>query len=392
LLLLDDKTNGFGDRNTFLTDQSAPGYSANGTRGRELAIVIPTFNERDNILPMLELLDVALLDIAWEVIFVDDDSPDGTAALVRDIAQNRLNVRVVERIGRRGLSSAVVEGILASSAKYVAVMDCDMQHDERLLPQMLALLKTGQYDIVVGSRYTEGGSVGKWDKKRKWMSEIATKFSKFVIADELTDPMSGFFMMRRGAFESSVRQLSAQGYKILLDILASSPKRQRISELPFTFRIRQHGESKIDSLVLLEYGFLLIDKFTGGYVPARFVLFSIVGLSGVFVHFMMLLATYKTNLLTFEVAQGVATMTAMTTNFMFNNTLTYRDKRLRGTKFLTGLLSFYAVCTVGIVGNVGIARYLFLNAYGWWLAAIAGILVGSVWNYAASAAVTWRKK
>ncbi|HUQ38111.1 MAG TPA: GtrA family protein [Aestuariivirga sp.] len=204
--------------------------------------------------------------------------------------------------------------------------------------------------------------------------------------------MSGFFMMRREAFESSVRQLSAQGYKILLDILASSPKRQRISELPFTFRIRQHGESKIDSLVLLEYGFLLIDKFTGGYVPARFVLFSMVGLSGVVVHFMMLLATYKTNLLTFEVAQAVATVTAMTTNFIFNNILTYRDKRLRGVKFLTGLLSFYAVCTVGIVGNVGIARYLFLNAYGWWLAAIAGILVGSVWNYAASAAVTWRKK
>jgi dolichol-phosphate mannosyltransferase len=375
-----------------LVNKLKRGSSSNSVRGVELTVVIPTFKERDNILPILELLDVALLDLAWEVIFVDDDSPDGTAALVRDIAQSRPNVRVVERIGRRGLSSAAVEGILASSAKYIAVMDCDMQHDERLLPQMLRLLKTGQCDIAVGSRYTESGSLGEWDERRKWMSRIATKFSKLIVAQELTDPMSGFFMVTREAFELVVRHLSTLGYKILLDILASSPTRLRISELAFTFRVRKYGESKIDTLVLLEYGFLLIDRLTSRRIPARFVLFSMVGLSGVGVHFLVLLATFKTNLLSFEVAQGLATITAMTSNFIFNNILTYRDKRLKGSDFLTGLLSFYAVCAIGVIGNVGIAGWLFLNAYGWWLAALAGVLVGTVWNYTLSATFTWRQK
>jgi dolichol-phosphate mannosyltransferase len=360
--------------------------------GPELTVVIPTFKESENIWPMLELLDAALVNVAWEVVFVDDDSPDGTAARVREIAQKRCNVRILERIGRRGLSSAVVEGILSSSANYVAVMDCDMQHDERLLIQMLDFLKAETFDIVVGSRYKVGGSVGAWDERRAWMSSLATKFSKLIISDELTDPMSGFFMVTRSSFNSSVRNLSTQGYKILLDILASSPRKLRISELAFTFRLRKFGESKIDSMILLEYGFLLIDKLTGGRIPARFVLFSIVGFSGIFVHFMVLASSYKTNLLPFDAAQAFATITAMTTNFVFNNLLTYRDKRLRGRDFVVGLLSFYAVCAVGVIGNVGIARYLFLNAYGWWLAALAGVLVGSVWNYAASAAFTWRQK
>ena len=341
---------------------------------------------------MIELLDAVLVNIAWEVVFVDDDSPDETSEVVRALAQKRSNIRILERIGRRGLSSAVVEGILSSSANYIAVMDCDMQHDERLLLTMLDVLKSQPVDIVVGSRYKVGGGIGAWDERRAWMSSLATRFSKLIISDELTDPMSGFFMLTRNAFNSSVRNLSSQGYKILLDILASSNRKLQIKELAYTFRLRRFGESKIDSMVVLEYGFLLIDKLTGGRIPARFVLFSLVGFSGIFIHFTLLALTYKTNLLPFDEAQTLATFTAMTTNFVLNNALTYRDKRLRGRDFAVGLASFYAVCLVGVIGNVGIARYLFLNAYGWWLAALAGILVGSVWNYAASAAFTWRQK
>ena len=226
-------------------------------------MVIPTFKEAENIGPMIELLDAVLVNIAWEVVFVDDDSPDETSEVVRALAQKRSNIRILERIGRRGLSSAVVEGILSSSANYIAVMDCDMQHDERLLLTMLDVLKSQPVDIVVGSRYKVGGGIGAWDERRAWMSSLATRFSKLIISDELTDPMSGFFMLTRNAFNSSVRNLSSQGYKILLDILASSNRKLQIKELAYTFRLRRFGESKIDSMVVLEYGFLLIDKQIG---------------------------------------------------------------------------------------------------------------------------------
>ena len=301
-------------------------------------------------------------------------------------------VRVVQRIGRRGLSTAVIEGILASSAPYIAVIDADMQHDERLLPSMLQSLKAGNLDVVVGSRYVDGGGVGNWDSTRHKMSVFATKLSRIIVKDNLSDPMSGFFMMTRPAFESVVRNLSGEGYKILLDLFASSSKPFRFKELPYQFRTRQFGESKIDSAVLLEYLLLICDKLFGHIVPARFLMFAMVGATGVVVHFAVLTTLLRTQWTGFSRAQVAATMVAMTTNFFINNLTTYRDRRLQGSKLLLGLLSFYAVCGIGVVGNVGIARYMFHNAYSWWAAAFAGILVGTVWNYGASSVFTWRKK
>jgi len=361
-------------------------------RAIELGVVIPTFNERDNLRPLLALLETALAGICWEAVFVDDDSPDGTANSVRAIAMEDPHVRVVQRIGRRGLSTAVIEGILASSAPYVAVIDADMQHDERLLPEMLKQLKAGGLDIVVGSRYVDGGGVGEWDSMRLKMSQLATKLSRLIIKDDLSDPMSGFFMLRREAFDTAVRRLSGEGYKILLDLFASAPTPFKFKELPYQFRNRQFGESKVDSLVLWEYLMLIIDKLIGHIVPARFVMFGMVGGSGVVVHFFVLMALYKGMGTTFDWSQGLATFVAMNTNFFLNNMLTYRDKRLKGLGMVKGLLSFYAVCSVGLIGNVGIARFLFDNAYAWWAAAGAGVLVGIVWNYAATSVFTWRKK
>ncbi len=358
----------------------------------ELAIVVPTFNERDNIIPLLEKIEAALPDVAWEAVFVDDDSKDGTPDAVTERCRVDSRVRIVRRIGRRGLSSAVVEGILSTSTPYVAVIDADMQHDERILGNMLASLRAGEADLAVGSRYTGDGGFGDWDARRKTISFVATRLSAFVVKADLTDPMSGFFMIRRDAFEASVRQLSSQGYKILLDIVASAPKPLRIKEFPYVFRLRQHGESKLDALVSLEYLMLLLDKMVGRWVPARFVLFMGIGGLGVFVHMAVLTVLLKTLGAAFITGQSAATAVAMTFNFFLNNVLTYRDKRLKGFgPVLRGLVSFYLVCSVGAVSNVGIANFMFSHSYSWFISGIAGILVGAVWNYAASSVFTWRK-
>src|SRR5262249_19627660 len=203
--------------------------------GAELSIIVPTFNERENVAELVRRLDKCLTRCSWEVIFVDDDSPDGTSNSVLEIAQRDCRVRCLQRIGRRGLSSACIEGMSASSAPYLAVIDGDLQHDETLLVPMLDVLKNGQVDIVVGSRYVSGGAFGAWDRSRANMSRAATRISRVIVRAELKDPMSGFFMIRRDVFAETVRNLSVIGFKILLDIFASSPRPLRFKELPYQF-------------------------------------------------------------------------------------------------------------------------------------------------------------
>src|SRR5579862_7609453 len=248
----------------------------------DLTVVVPTFNERANVGLLYERLSTVLAGIAWEAIFVDDDSPDGTADAVRALARRDGRVRCLQRVGRRGLSSACIEGILASASAYVAVMDADLQHDESLLPRMFAALRDEPCDLVIGSRYVPGGGVGDWDKNRQRASAFATWLSRLITKETIADPMSGFFMLRRGVFDGALRQLSAQGFKILLDLLASSKTRPRIKELPFEFRQRQHGESKLDAMVMWEFAMLLADKRIGHLVPVRFALFALIGGLGVF--------------------------------------------------------------------------------------------------------------
>ena len=257
-------------------------------RAADLTVVIPTLNERENIQPLLERLDLALAGTRWEVIFVDDDSKDGTPEAVREIGRSDPRVRCLQRIGRRGLSTACIEGILASASPFVAVMDADLQHDESLLPGMLNVLRHEPYDIVVGSRYVVGGGVGEWDKTRAGMSGLATRLSRLICKTEIADPMSGFFMLRRDVFESAVRKLSGQGFKILLDLLASAPSAPRLKELPYQFRVRRYGESKLDTMVAWEFGMLLADKLVGHIVPVRFALFAMIGALGVVVDLIVL--------------------------------------------------------------------------------------------------------
>jgi dolichol-phosphate mannosyltransferase len=355
----------------------------------ELSIVVPTFNEAANVAELARRLDVALAGIDWELVVVDDDSPDGTAAEVRRLAMVDARVRVVQRIGRRGLSSACMEGALATSAPYVAVMDADLQHDESILPSMLEALRGGGVDVAIGSRYVEGGGIGDWDGARASISRIATRASRAVVPADLRDPMSGFFMIRRDAFMARVRRLSSLGFKILVDLFASGERPLRFVEIPYQFRARHAGDSKLDGHVAWEFGMLLLDKMVGRWIPVRFISFALIGGLGVGVHMAVLSALYKGGLADFATGQAVATVVAMIFNFLVNNLLTYRDRRLRGRAMLGGLASFMLVCGVGAVANVGIAEYLFSHRQGWVPAALGGILVGAVWNFATSAFYTW---
>jgi dolichol-phosphate mannosyltransferase len=364
-----------------------------GTVGPDLVVVIPTFNERANIAPLLEKLTPALDGIRWEVVFVDDDSTDGTVEALRLACGMDGRIRCVRRLARRGLASAVVEGIQSNFAPYIAVMDADLQHDERLLGPMLDILRNDEADVVVGSRYLAEGDLGDWSQRRRILSRVGTELSRLVLrGHDLTDPMSGFFMLKRDVFDAAVRRLSQEGYKILLDVLASSPASVRIKEVPYVFGLRQHGESKLDSLVVLDYLMLLLDKLVGRWVPVRFLMFAAVGSIGVLLHMAVLAAALESGA-AFLPAQTVATAIAIAGNFFLNNALTYRDKRLKGLgRVLLGLVSFYAVCAIGAVANVGIANFLFAEQnYTWWVSGIAGILVGAVWNYATSALFTWRR-
>ncbi len=357
----------------------------------ELTVVVPTFNERDNIAEVVSRLERCLQGRAWEVIFVDDDSADGTATHVREISRHDSRVRCLQRIGRRGLSSACVEGMLASSAPYLAVIDGDCQHDESVLPRMLEFLERGEADVVVGTRYSAGGGIGSWDASRAKMSRFATLLSRTVIKHDLSDPMSGFFALRREVLESSVRDLSSIGFKILLDVIASSPEPLRVKEVPYEFRNRHAGESKLDSQAVWDYFMLLADKLIGGVVPVRFVSFALIGAVGVFVHFAVLTALFRLASQSFTVSQAGAAAVAMVSNFTLNNALTYRDMRLKGWRWVMGLISFTLTCSLGALANVGVASYLFKRNAMWAFSALVGIVVGAVWNYAMTASYTWKK-
>jgi dolichol-phosphate mannosyltransferase len=358
----------------------------------ELAIVIPTFNEAANVPVLVARLDSALKGRAWEAIFVDDDSPDGTAEAAREIARLDRRVRVIQRIGRRGLSSACIEGMCATAAPLVAVIDGDLQHDETVLPRMLdALQGDPALDVAIGSRFVEGGGTGEWDRDRVAKSALATRLSRHVLKADLSDPMSGFFMIRTDIVRTLAPDLAGIGFKILLDIMTGSARPLRFREFGYVFRTRSAGESKLDHVVAMEYLIALYDRMFGRFVPVRFAMFSAIGAIGVAVHMAVLSVLYLALDVPFVTGQIVAALAAMTGNFFLNNALTYRDRRLKGWRQLAdGWVSFCVVCSVGLVANVGVAAFVHGAQNGQWAAsALLGVLVGAVWNYALSSRFVW---
>ena len=375
--------------NTLLQPADAP--TAPRLPAPELCVVIPVLNEEGNIAPLVDKLRETLDGIDWEVIYVDDGSTDRTREAVAAIGREDARVRLLYRVGRKGLASAFIEGVRASMAPYVAALDGDMQHDERILPQMLAELRADHADIVIGSRHVEGGGLGEWDKKRAGMSDMATRLSKMVLRTDVSDPMSGFFMLPRAVFERAAPRLSAIGFKILLDLIASLPDKPRIRELPYVFRVRVAGESKLDAGVLFDFGLLLLDKLVGRVIPVRFVMFAFIGAIGLLAHLVILRIGLSVGL-DFSVAQGIATAAAIVGNFVLNNEITFRDRRLKGSRRVRGLIIFAAVCAVGAIANLNVAHLMFTDAHqSWWAAGFVGAAMSLVWNYAVGSTLTWRR-
>ena len=367
----------------------------------QLAVVLPTFNERANLATMVDRLDEALGGIAWEAIFVDDNSPDGTSDEARALAMRDPRVRVIQRIGRRGLASAAIEGMMATASPVVAVMDADHQHDPKLLPKMLGAVVSGECDVAVASRFAEGASTEAWNRPdRVKASNIANTIARKVTGVELTDPMSGFFMLRADTLRETVPKLSGVGFKILLDILATSETQLRVKDFPLAFAARAAGESKLDRTVVFEFLVGLYDKWLGRIIPTRFALFGTIGAMGVVVHMAVLAAalamfggSFKGHLISaFEIGQTLAAIVAMTFNYFLNNSLTYADKRLSGFgPLLKGWLKFGLTCSVGLLANVGVAAVLVRFGFHEYPAAITGIIIGSVWNFALSSKFVWGK-
>ena len=358
----------------------------------ELAVILPTYNERGNIPLVIARLEKALEGIAWEAIFVDDDSPDGSADLLHEHARHDTRIRLIHRIGRRGLASACSEGMMATSAANIAVMDADLQHDEAALPRMLARLRGESLDVVVGTRNASGGSMGQFGRARVLLSRLGEKISHSVCRCRLTDPMSGFFIVRRSFLLEVVRDLQTGGFKILVDMLASSRRPVRFGEVGYTFGQRRHGESKLNVLVGIEYLVLIVNRRLGGMLPVEFALYLLVGSLGLIAHLVCLAVFTREFHLHFVAAQVSATFVAMTENFFLNNALTYRDRRLHGVRMLTGGARFFVACSFGAWANVVVGFALLQAGAEWYLAGLAGIILGSVWNLSISSVVTWHRQ
>jgi len=369
--------------------------SATGAPICELTIIVPTFNERANVATLVERLHAALADVAWRVIFVDDNSPDGTAEAVKSIAAADPRVQCLRRIGRRGLAGAVVEGMLASASPYVAVIDGDLQHDETLLPAMLKALRAGEAQLVIASRYTAAANaeVEGLAPTRQFVSQFANWLGRLVLRQHVSDPVSGFFMIRRELVDPVAGKLATEGFKILFDLIASQPTPLKIVELPYTFKERVAGASKLDQRVVVDYLGLLISKLSGGIFPTRALLFGLVGASGLVIHLSvlkMLLASGFGG--QFALAQLLAAVTAMTSNYLINNEITYRDRRRRGFGLLLGYLKFCGLCSIGLLANVAVATLVHdtpaLANYPL-LAGAAGAAFGALWNYVTTSVAVW---
>lgn len=360
--------------------------------GPEISIIVPCYNEVANVAPLVAMLEAVMAGRRWEVIFVDDNSPDGTTAVVCAQAARKAYVRGICRIGRRGLSTAVIEGVLSSSAQIVAVMDGDLQHDESRLIALIDAVASGHCDVAVGSRHVEGGSnAGLANAWRHALSNSGIWLAQRFLPVRLTDPMSGFFALRRETFVAIAPRLSGTGFKILLDLLLSAEKPLNVREIDCGFKPRVAGESKLDALVMLQFAALLLEKTSRGLVPLRFVAFCIVGLAGVganlgVMHLVRLFGVH------FSTAQAIGTVAAMVVNFSLDNNFTYRDRRLHGQRCVWGLLLFMLVCSVGALADVGVAHLMYAQSYRVNEASLAGAVLAVVWNYAMSSTIIWRTR
>ena len=360
-----------------LRERSGKGARPFSMAVAELCIVVPTYNERDNISELVERVFAGMDGVDWEMIIVDDDSPDGTAQVARAIGLRDPRIRVVRRIGRRGLSSACLEGMLASNATYLAVIDADLQHDPLLLRGMLEILRAGGTDVVVASRRVAGGSIREWSDHREAARRLATRAARAVGSTLLSDPMSGYFAIRREVIDRVAPRLAGVGFKLLLDILLAAPD-LRISEVPLAFDRREQGESKFSPRVVWDYGVMLAEHCVGA-AAGRFFAYLLIAAVALFVHVGAFWLFYELYGLGLSGAQLAAGLALCLVTYGLQEWLSYG--RSGPWRWYLGLLPFLASRIMGLVAAILIARWLVGLGVGVSVSALAGAVALVWWNY-----------
>mgnify|MGYP001166224958 FL=1 len=362
-------------------------------KNKIISIVIPTFNEQNNISGIIDQLLKLDINYEIEIIVVDDNSIDGTAAFVREFSRIDRRVRLIIRMGRSGLSSAIKEGCLCASGEVIAVMDADGQHDPLYIEQALNKLEINKFDILVGSRFIEGSKIKGLSKRRERSSSIANylaRLSLYGFYSHLTDYMSGFILFKRNSCIKFIEKIDVNGFKFFYELLALSKGKLKVIEIPLVFKERIYGNSKLDFPVVWDFLISLIHSFIRRIIPRRAVSFALVGSSGVVVQLLTIYFFMSVTSFDFEKVLPVGVVIAATSNFTINNFFTFRTNKLSGKRFYLGLMKFLLVSSLPIIANIGITTLFYsqlsINSF---ISQIGGILVVFIWNYAASSKIVW---
>ncbi len=360
-----------------------------------ISIVIPTFNEVENIIPLLKNLTSLVNHFEYEIIVVDDDSPDGTSDEVNKYMKLNKRIKLITRIGRSGLSSAIKEGLIFAQGKYLLVLDGDGQHDPSFILQMLEEIKKNKSDIIIGSRFLNTSTLEGLSNKRSLGSKIANKFARISLHrnySKLTDYLSGCFCLEKEITKKFIRKIEINGFKFLYELLSLSKGKLVVNEVPLIFKERRFGNSKLDVAIVWDFLISIIHNLTLRLLPRRAISFGLVGISGVFVQLFITSFLVEIFLIDFYNALPFAVVFAATSNFLINNQVTFRSDRLKNKALLTGLLKFLIVASLPVIANVGIttAFYKYISA-DTFIAQIAGIAIVYAWNYLASSSFVWKK-
>jgi dolichol-phosphate mannosyltransferase len=371
-----------------------------------LSLVVPTYNESGNIHRIVDRL-VALLDDAlpgrYELIVVDDDSPDGTWEKALALAPSLPQLKVMRRQREKGLSSAVIRGWQAAEGEILGVIDADLQHPPEVLLDLVTAMKAGA-DLAVASRHVEGGGVSEWSLVRRFLSRGAQLLGLIVlpqVVGRVSDPMSGYFLVRRAAIAGPM--LNPKGYKILLEVIGRGQV-STIAEVGYVFQERTQGESKVTWRQYVDYLHHLVQLRIGGRLSRwqqqfplqRFIRFGVVGLSGVFIDMAILYLLHTTLGLPLTRSKILAAETAIVNNFIWNDSWTFADVSQRQQGWgprLKRFLKFNLVCLAGLVLNVLILNIVYNGIFGqrWaYLANLIAIAAVTIWNFWLNLKLSWR--
>ncbi|HEX79403.1 MAG TPA: glycosyltransferase family 2 protein [Dehalococcoidia bacterium] len=369
---------------------------------KTVSLIVPTYNEHDNIAPLVERIHCALSPRDYEILFIDDDSTDGTADAASSLLE-KYPVRVIVRKDKKGLASAVVDGLNHINGDVIAVMDADLQHPPEVLPGLLKAITEEDADVAIGSRYVPGGGCQGWSLTRKIISRGAIFIAHLLLpaTRKVKDPMSGFFAFRRNVVKDA--RLNPSGFKILLEILMMG-RFNRVAEVPFIFVTRERGESKLNARQQLDYLKHIYSLMRRTGELTRFIKFCLVGGSGVIVNYGLywILTRFAGftpiddmaagGITSGNLAMAISIETSIITNFLLNNYFTFADRKVRKAgAFFRALLNFNLICIIGGLIQIGVAN-LFAVVFGVndLIAVLAGIAVATLWNYFLNNWLTWK--